>query len=86
MYLAWISLSTFLRVIVNTWLMRGFRRLYGIQAGITVAGRLFVHRSCLLAGGSSPCVARENVGRVRQRFPEIGFFPNFSRTVPYHTE
>ena len=56
--------SAFALVIVGVWLRRGCRRLYGIQEGMLVWGRVVDHFSCQLARSARPYVVGENIERV----------------------
>ena len=56
--------SMFALGIVGVWLRRGCMRLFGIQFGILVWGRVVVHLSWRLARSVRPYVTGENVGSV----------------------
>ena len=59
-----IRRSTFALVIVGVWLRRGCLRLYGIQLGMLVWGRVVVHLGWQLARSVRPYVAGVDVGSV----------------------
>ena len=62
--LAFLDLSTFLRVIVGIWASRDSLRFSGSLVWMYSFGRLVIRRSYLLASRVIPYVAEENVGVI----------------------